>query len=479
MQFFNIVDGKVRDTEAHHQATDPRTEEPLWNAPLGTTKDLDDAVLAANKAFTKWGKTTLTERRQTLVKMIEVIKENTKELMEIVMKETGKSALLAQIEIGNTLQQMEYFAQSGLEDEITHEDDNVKVLTTHVPLGVVGAICPWNFPLILANLKVVCSLITGNCVIVKPSPFTPYSVLKWVELSQKVLPPGVFQAVNGGADIGAAMTSHPGIHKISFTGTIATGRKVMESCSSTLKKVTLELAGNDASIVCDDIDLDNVVPKVVAGAFFNAGQMCVATKRVYVQKKIYDKFLDMFVAETKKSFGVAYASADANNMSLFGPVSNRMQFDVVKGFVEDCKAKGYNIVNGGEVGGAVAGAANQKGFWVSPTVVANPPEDSMLVQEEQFGPIIPILSWEDEDEVVNRANLMNAGLGACVFSPNLERAERIARKLEAGTVWINMSEMPNPGAYFSGFKNSGLGGEMGKQGLLSYCYTQSIQFAKK
>lgn len=277
-------------------------------------------------------------------------------------------------------------AKTGLEDEVTYEDDQVKVVTTHVPLGVVGAICPWNFPLILANIKVVCSLVTGNCVIVKPSPFTPYSVLKWVELSQKVVPPGVLQAVNGGADIGAAMTRHPGIHKISFTGTIATGRRVMESCAGTLKKVTLELAGNDASIVCDDVDLAATVPKVVGGAFFNAGQMCVATKRVYVQRGIFERFVDMFRAETEAKWAVPAASADPPaNPTLFGPVSNKVQFDVVKNIVGDCKAKGMRIVTGGDVGGAAAGAANGKGYWISPTVVVDPPEDCLLVQEEQFG----------------------------------------------------------------------------------------------
>ncbi|KAJ2907095.1 Aldehyde dehydrogenase [Zalerion maritima] len=479
MKYFNTIAGVPRVTSTHHQATNPRTEDLLWDAPVGTTQDLDDAVISANKAFLTWGKTTVAERQEVLRNMAEVIKENSKELTEIVMKETGKSALMASIEIGNTLGQMEYFIHNALSDEVTHEDSTVKIVTTHVPLGIVGAICPWNFPLILANIKVVCSLVTGNCVIVKPSPFTPYSVLKWVELSQSVLPPGVFSAINGGADIGAAMCKHPGIHKISFTGTIATGRKVMESSSSTLKKVTLELAGNDASIICPDVDIDKTVPKVVGGAFFNAGQMCVATKRVYVHKEIFDVFVAKFAEETKKMWGVAHSSADASNPSLFGPVSNKMQYDTVKTIVEDCKARGMKIVAGGEVGGAEAGATNGRGFWVSPTVVANPPEDSLLVQEEQFGPIIPIMSWEDEEEVLARANLDNAGLGATVYSPDLKRAERIARRLEAGTIWINMSEKPNPAAYFSGFKNSGIGGELGKQGLLSYSYTQCLQFSKE
>ena len=240
---------------------------------------------------------------------------------------------------------------------------------------MVGAICPWNFPLILCSLKVISSLVTGNCVIAKPSPFTPYCVLRWIELTAPLFPAGVLQAVNGGADLGAMMTTHPGIHKISFTGTTSTGRKVMAACAKTLKKVTLELAGNDAAVVCPDVDVAKVAGQVTAGSFFNAGQVCVATKRVYVHESIYDDFLARVVDETKKGFGVV---EDAAVMSPFGPVSNQLQFDVVKNILEDAKTAGGKIVAGGQV-------REGKGFWVEPTVVAKPPEDSLLVKEEQFG----------------------------------------------------------------------------------------------
>jgi acyl-CoA reductase-like NAD-dependent aldehyde dehydrogenase len=251
------------------------------------------------------------------------------------------------------------------------------VVATHVPLGVVAAICPWNFPLILSNVKVVCALVTGNCVIVKPSPFTPYAVSRWVELSRGVLPPGVFQVLNGGADLGAAMTLHPGIAKISFTGTIGVGKRVLAACAKTLKKVTLELAGNDACIVCADADLDKVVPCVASGGFFNAGQVCVASKRVYVHESIYDEFLARLVREVESQYAIR---EDGFAPSAFGPLDNRAQFEVVKGIIEDCKSKGYDIVTGGKTEGVTG-----KGFWLPPTIVSKPPEDSRLVQEEQFG----------------------------------------------------------------------------------------------
>ncbi|KAK6225493.1 aldehyde dehydrogenase [Colletotrichum tabaci] len=468
MKFFNVIDGQRRGSDKHHRCTDPRTEEPLWDAPIATVHDLANAVAAAQKALKAWSKTTVDERCDYLRRIVEVYTTHKEELMEIVMKETGKSRLMAQIEIGNTCDQTMYYTKVHLEDEITSEDDKLKIVATHHPLGVVGAICPWNFPLILSNIKVVSSLITGNCIIVKPSPFTPYSVMKSIELLIDVFPPGVIQVLNGGADLGIAMTLHPGIAKISFTGTIATGKSVMANCAKTLKRLTLELAGNDAAIVTDDVDIGEVVGRVATGCFFNAGQMCVATKRVYVHESIYDEFLEKFTNEVKKSFSI---KSDATSPSLFGPVSNRMQYNSVKDIADHYKRNGYSVI-------ATELPLDSKGFWVPPTIVTKPPEDSILVREEQFGPILPILTWTHEEEVIQRANLSNAGLGASVYCRDVGRAESIARKIEAGTVSINVPELPNVGGYFAGMKDSGHGGEMGKQGLLSYCYTQSLHFAK-
>ncbi|OHW90934.1 aldehyde dehydrogenase [Colletotrichum incanum] len=468
MKFFNVIDGQRRGGDSHHQCTNPRTEEALWDAPIATVHDLEDAVTAAQRALKKWSKTTIKERTEVLLKIVDVYTAHKEELMEIVMKETGKSSLMAGIEIGNTCGQTMYYTKVHLEDEVTFEDEKLKIVATHQPLGVVGAICPWNFPLILSNIKVVSSVITGNCIIVKPSPFTPYSVMKSIELLIDVIPSGVIQVVNGGTDLGVAMTLHPGIAKISFTGTITTGKSVMANCAKTLKRLTLELAGNDAAIVTDDIDVAKVAGQAATGCFFNAGQMCVATKRVYVHESIYDRFLENFASEVKKSFSI---TNDAGSPSLFGPVSNKVQYDAVRDIAEHYKKNGYNII-------ATELPLDSKGFWVPPTIVIKPPEDSILVQEEQFGPIVPILIWADEEDVIRRANLSNAGLGASVYCRDVGRAESIARKLEAGTVAINLPELPNPGGYFAGMKDSGHGGEMGKQGLLSYCYTQSLQFAK-
>jgi len=224
--------------------------------------------------------------------------------------------------------------------------------------------------MILSCVKVVSALTTGNCVIIKPSPFTPYSILKFCELAQSVLPPGVFQALNGGADLGERMTLHPDIHHISFTGTVAVGQRILQNCAKTMKKVVLEMAGNNAAIICEDADLEKVVPSVGVGCFFHAGQVCVASKRVYVHESLYDRFMEMFVKEAAK-----YTPEHI----MFAPVSNRPNFERAKRFLEDSKKNNHQIVTGGEV------KSDEKGFWIPPTIVAKPPDDSLLVQEEQFG----------------------------------------------------------------------------------------------
>lgn len=269
--------------------------------------------------------------------------------------------------------------EQALEDYVQHEDDQVKIVATHPPLGVVGAICPWNFPVILSTLKIASALITGNCVIVKPSPFTPYAVLKVVELCIPLFPPGVFQSVNGGAELGAMMTVHPGIQKISFTGTIATGKKIMAACAATLKKLTLELAGNDAAIVLPDVNIDEVVAKTATGSFFNAGQMCVATKRVYVHEDIYDEFLAKFLAEVKSKYRI---TTDGEAPTVFGPVSNELQLGTVKRMLEDAKTRQVQMES-------FEDKVPEKGYWVPATVIVNPPEDALVVREEQFGTSSP------------------------------------------------------------------------------------------
>ncbi|KAI0008437.1 aldehyde dehydrogenase [Xylariaceae sp. FL0662B] len=465
-EFFNVIDGEPRTAKDYHQVIDPRTEEPLWDAPIASAQDLDHAVEAATRAFKSWKKSTVAERQKIIRDVANCLHENVEFLTEIQRRETGKSKTWAKFDVERSAWHFDYYATTALEDELQYEDETVQIIATHAPIGVLGAISPWNFPLILSTVKIVSALITGNCVIIKPSPYTPYSLLKFCELAQSVLPPGVFQAVSGGADLGEQMTLHPGIQHISFTGTIAVGQRILQNCARSLKKVILEMAGNNACIICEDADLDKVIPQVGVGCFYHAGQVCVASKRIYVHESLYDRFLEMLVEESKK-----YAVSD-DESSPFSPLSNKVNYERVKGFIEDCKRNNYKFITGGEI------ETGKKGYWIPPTIVAKPPEDSLLVREEQFGPIVPVMSWTDEADVIARANIDNAGLGASVYTPDLVRAQKIARQLESGTVWINQFERPHQGGYFSGWKLSGYGGELGKQGLLNYCLTQTFQIAK-
>lgn len=349
------------------------------------------------------------------------------------------------------------------------EDGEKIVYTRYMPLGVVGAICPWNFPLILSVGKIAPAVATGNTIIVKPSPFTPYTALKVVEIAQEIFPPGVVQVVGGDDKLGPMLTGHPGIDKISFTGSIPTGKKVMEACAKTLKRVTLELGGNDATIILPDVDVEKVAPEVAQGAFMNSGQVCVATKRIYIHSSIYRPFLEAMVKFVKEQKVGAF---DQEGITL-GPIQNSMQFEKVKNMFKDSKDQGYKFAVG------EPDISSSKGFFVQPTIIDNPPENSRIVQEEPFGPIVPTMQYDDLEDAIARANDTRTGLGACVWGKDIEKAEAVAARLEAGNVFVNSYEKPTPQAFFSGHKESGIGGEWGKLGILAYMNAHVIHSYKQ
>ncbi|KAF1809620.1 aldehyde dehydrogenase [Eremomyces bilateralis CBS 781.70] len=457
-KFYNIVDGQKRSAATQHQGINPGTQESLWDVPIGTQQDVDDAVAAAQKAFKSWSATSIEKRTELINKFVEVFAQYTDEMIQLVQKETGKPKQFAAQEVSG----VGIWAATTVTHKLPEEkfEDAEKVVTTrYTPLGVVGAICPWNFPVLLAVGKVFAAIFTGNTIIVKPSPFTPYSALKIIEIAQQVFPAGVIQVIGGDDKLGPMLTTHPGIAKISFTGSIATGKKVMEAASKTLKRVTLELGGNDASIILPDVDIEKVAPQVALGAFVNSGQVCVATKRIYIHQDIYKPFVEAMVKFTQS---LKVGKTDDEGV-LLGPIQNAMQYEKVKGYFEDSKKNGYKFAVGADT------VATSEGYFVQPTIIDNPPADSRIHNEEPFGPIVPTQPWTDEEEVIARANNTNTGLGACVWGKDVAHAENIGRRLEAGSVFINSSEKPTPLAFFSGHKESGLGGEFGAAGLLPYC----------
>jgi len=456
-EFYNIVNGEKRGGKDKHQGINPATREKLWDVPIGTQQDVDEAVEAAQKAFESWSQVPIEKRKELIGKFKDHYMSYSDEMTTLLCAETGKPKQFAEFETKGVAGFFDHHLALTLPEE--REEDGEKImLTRYTPLGVVGAICPWNFPIILSLGKVVPALLTGNTIIVKPSPYTPYTTLKALELAQDIFPPGVVQVLGGDDKLGPMFTAHPGIAKISFTGSIATGKKIMAASAPTLKRVTLELGGNDASIVLPDVDIKKIAPELVMGAFQNSGQVCVATKRIYIHQDIYDEMLKEMVEFTK-----TIKTGDPSSGALLGPIQNEMQYEKVKGFFEDTKAKGYKFAVG------EPDVAKSNGFFVQPTIIDNPPNDSRIIQEEPFGPIVPTQPWTDEEEVIRRANNSLAGLGACVWGKDIERAERIGKRLQAGSVFVNSFEKPTPQAIFGGHKESGIGGEWGKEGLKAFC----------
>jgi len=465
--FQNVINGKLVDTEKTRYGINPATKKPNPPVPVATQKDVDDAVAAAKTAFKSWSKTSIAERKKALNAYAEGVLEYKEEFAKLLTKEQGKSLAMATNEVETAAQWITGIAALDLPDEVVEDNETRKVVTRYTPLGVVAAIVPWNFPMQLATGKITPAVLTGNTIIVKPSPFTPYCGLKLVELAQKYFPPGVIQVLSGDNNLGPWLTAHPGPDKISFTGSSATGKKVMESASKTLKRVTLELGGKDPAIVCKSVDIKKVAPTIATLAFLNSGQICIALKRIYIHKDIYDEFRDAMVAYTK-----TLKVGDGTEEGVFlGPIQNEMQYDRVQGFFDDVEKEGMKIAVGGKT-------KDSAGYFISPTIIDAPKEDSRLVQEEPFGPILPILPWSDEDDVVARANNTKNGLGASVWSNDLVEAERIGSQLEAGNVWINAHMEVAPNVPFGGHKESGIGSEWGVVGLKSFCNTQSLYMKK-
>lgn len=465
--FKNTINGKLTSTEKTRHGVNPATGEPNPEVPVSSPADVDAAVEAGQAAFKTWSKTSHEERKKAILAWMDAIEPYIEQFTKLLIQEQGKPLFMASMEIDISLKYVRGTANLELKPE-TIPDDNQEVIVRYTPLGVAVGIAPWNFPFNLALMKIVPGVLTGNTVILKPSPFTPYCGLKLVELAQNFFPPGVVQVLSGDDNLGPWLTEHPGPAKISFTGSSFTGKKVMASASKTLKRVTLELGGNDPAIVCADVDVDKVAQQIAIKSFANSGQICVAIKRVFVHESIYDKFREAMVRAT-----AAFKVGEGNEPGVFlGPIQNSMQFEKVKGFFADIEKENWKVAVGGK------GDLGKTGYFIEPTIIDKPPVDSRIVTEEPFGPIVPLMSWTDEDAVVKEANNTKMGLGASVWAQDLEQARRIGDQIEAGSVWINTHAEGNLFAPFGGHKESGIGYEGGLGALKSYCNVQSIYVRK-
>lgn len=462
--YSHIINGERTGSETTAPVYNPATGQVFAEVPVATRDDLDRAVAAAKAAFPGWAATPLAERQAIVSAIGDRLEEHAEEFLALLTAEQGKPRSMAEWEVYGSIAWFREIAKQSLPEEVLEDTPDRKVISRTTPLGVVGAIVPWNFPILLAVWKIAPALVTGNTMIVKPSPFTPLCDLKLVELVQDLLPPGVLSALSGDDELGKWITAHPDIAKIAFTGSTETGRHVMASAAATLKRVTLELGGNDPAIVLPDVDPKTVAPQIFWAAFQNNAQFCNAAKRIYIHDDVYDAVRDELVAYARTVVVGDGALADTQ----LGPIQNLQQLAKVTEYFDDCTANGYTFALGGTID------TEAEGWFVPVTLVDNPPEDSRLVAEEPFGPILPLLKWSDEADVIRRANDTIWGLGATVWGVDLEAVERIGRQLEAGTVWLNEVHEYSPHQVFGGHKQSGIGAENSLHGLAEYTNHQTV-----
>jgi acyl-CoA reductase-like NAD-dependent aldehyde dehydrogenase len=467
METFNLlIDGQMRPGSMTMEVINPATGEVLADCPRADAEQLNDAVAAAKRAFPAWAKLTYAARRAMLHAIADALAARLEEFARLLTSEQGKPLHEATKEIHRSVAILKMLSNLELEDEVLKDTKTERVIRHRTPLGVVAAITPWNVPMGLLMVKITSALVTGNTVVAKPAPTTPLTNLRFAEICNAHLPAGVFNMITDVNDLGAILTTHPDVAKISFTGSTATGKKIIQSAASSLKRLTLELGGNDAAIVLDDADLKTVAPKIFAGAMANAGQICLAIKRVYVHESQYDELC----GELAKLADATIVDDGLKQGTQMGPLQNKMQYDKVRALIEETRHEG-NIIAGGVF-------PEGPGYFIRPTIVRDINDSARLVREEQFGPVLPVLSYASIDDAIERANDTEYGLGATVWSADSDKALAVARQINSGTVWINTHMMLHPDVPAGGAKQSGMGVEMGMEGLAELTQSHIVYVTK-
>lgn len=467
-KFSLFIGGKPVVTEKSFNVLNPADESIVAACPEASPAQVDAAVAAARKAQPAWAALPDAERVAKLHAIADLIKANGKELAELLTREQGKtqSGLGANFEVGGAEAWTRVTAGLSLPVE-TIEDAKSSIKVLHKPVGVVASITPWNWPLMIAVWHIMPALRAGCTVINKPASFTPLATLRLIELMNQVLPPGVMNSLAGGGGIGAQLAAHPDVNKVVFTGSIATGQKIMSGAVATLKRLTLELGGNDAGIVLPGTKIDPLLESLFWGCFINAGQTCSCLKRLYVHADQYEEVVSKFAAFVAKiPVGDGF---DPKN--LIGPVSNKAQLSLVSELVDEARARGARIVTGGV-------RPKGPGYFYPLTVIADVTDDMGIVKEEQFGPAIPIIKYHTIEEAMQRANSLDVGLGGSVWGNDPEEAARYAQQLECGTAWVNQHAVLHPMAPMGGVKMSGIGIEFNVDGLREYTTVQVLSVAR-
>lgn len=474
MQTYSLyIDGQEVPTQETFDVINPATGEVFAKCASATESHVDMAVKAARDAFPSWSALPETERAELCLKLASALEENMPEIMELVTKENGKplvglNNVGAGMEVGGSIAWIQATASMTLPVDVIQEDDQYTVEVHRKPLGVVGSITPWNWPLLIAIWHIIPALKVGNTVVLKPSEYTPVATTRFVALANQILPPGVLNIVNGKGHVGAALSAHPDINKIVFTGSSHTGRKIMAASAGNLKRLTLELGGNDAGIVLPDIDVKAVAPRIFAACFHNNGQTCAALKRLYVHEDIFDELADELAQ-------LASATKVGNGLEEgveLGPVQNKKQLSIVEDLAAAARAEGGNFITGGN---RKAGA----GYFYEPTIVTGLSNGNRLVDEEPFGPILPMIKFTNTDEAIRLANDCDYGLGGSIWSADLAKASQLAALLECGTAWVNEHGEVRPDVPFGGVKQSGFGVEFGAYGLEEFTSIQTLKVLKQ
>lgn len=467
-----IINGQKVMTQDTVGVINPATGEHFAQVPVGTAQHVDDAVAAAREAFPAWSALSHDERKAKLLALNGALEANMPELMSLLTQETGKpmggfGGVGSGFEVGGSMAWMGATAETELPVEVIQDDDVARVEVHHKPIGVVGSITPWNWPLLIAVWHYAPAMLAGNTVVAKPSEYTPVTTLRFAEIANEILPPGVLNVVAGGGDVGAAIAGHDDINKIVFTGSSSTGRSIMEAAAGNLKRLTLELGGNDAGIVLPDANPKEVAPKLFGVCFHNNGQTCQALKRLYVHEDIYD---DVCTEMAAIANGIKNGNGLEEDTDL-GPLQNEKQLNIVRDLAADARAAGATFLTGGE-------ETEGPGYFYPPTIVTNISDGTRLVDEEQFGPILPVIKYSDVDDAIQRANNSSAGLGGSIWSSNIEKAANLVGRLESGSVWVNTHADIQPNAPMGGMKQSGVGCEFGHWGLAENTDIQTIKIAK-
>jgi len=457
-----LVDGELVGSSTAFDVVNPATAESFARCPKADEALVHRAVAAAKRAFPAWSATPIEQRAALVAKLADALEARAGEFASLLTSEQGKPFDQAMYEVMGSVFTLRAFTAMRLEPKTLKDENGNKVIEHRTPLGVVAAITPWNFPIILLMNKLGPALVSGNTMVAKPAPTTPLTSLLFGEICQEILPAGVANIICDQNDLGAKLTTHPDVAKVAFTGSTATGKKVMAAAADGVKRVTLELGGNDAAIVLDDVDPKQIAQKVYTGAMANAGQICVAIKRAYVPEPMYDEFCD----ELAKLAREAVVDDGSKQGTQVGPIQNKMQFDKVKALLDDAKQRG-TVLAGGE-------ALDRPGYFIPPTIVRDLDDDAPLVREEQFGPVLPVLKYNDIDDVVARANDSEYGLGGTVWGKDLARATDVAKRIDTGTVWVNQHLAIDANIPFRGTKQSGLGGELGEAGFHEYTQAHII-----